>query len=96
MGEPAKVIVMTPDEFEALLDRKLREAGKGPGVASALPEVMTREQVAKLLSLHPNVVGIYIRKHGLPASKIGGEWRFLRSEILAWIASRKAPTGKEG
>lgn len=52
-------------------------------------DVLTTKQAAKLLQVHPKVVGRYIKNLGLPAHRIGGEYRFLRSEILAWIASKE-------
>lgn len=53
-------------------------------------EVLTTAQVADLLQVHVKVVGRYVRTRGLPAHRIGREYRFLKSEVIAWIAERKA------
>jgi excisionase family DNA binding protein len=76
-------VTLTIDELRALVREESR-GGPSSAVVDA-PEVMTREQVAKLLQVHPNVVGRYIRSEGLPARKLGNEWRLLRSEVLGWL-----------
>jgi len=48
--------------------------------ASAL---LTTVEVAKLLRVHPKHVYRLLRK-GLPARRVGSEWRFERGEVLAW------------
>lgn len=51
---------------------------------------MTRAQVAELLQVHPVVVGRYVRSRGLPAHRLGREYRFLRPEVIAWVQSQAA------
>jgi putative molybdopterin biosynthesis protein len=51
-------------------------------MASA-PELLTTVEVAKLLRVHPKHVYRLLRK-GLPARRVGSEWRFERGEVLAW------------
>jgi len=43
------------------------------------------DAAAKLLRVSWKTVLNWIREHGLPASKIGVEWRFRRSEVVRWI-----------
>jgi len=45
--------------------------------------LLTTAQVASLLHVHPKHVYRLIRR-GLPARRIGGEWRFDRADVLAW------------
>ena len=45
--------------------------------------LLTTGQVAALLHVHPKHVYRLIRR-GLPARRIGGEWRFDRGDVLAW------------
>ncbi len=55
-------------------------------VADAL---LTTAEVAALLRVHPKHVYRLLRK-GLPARRVGGEWRFARAEVLAWSGARGA------
>jgi excisionase family DNA binding protein len=50
------------------------------GVSAAL---LTTVEVAKLLRVHPKHVYRLLRK-GLPARRVGSEWRFESGEVLAW------------
>ncbi|MBI5070154.1 MAG: helix-turn-helix transcriptional regulator [Deltaproteobacteria bacterium] len=56
---------------------------------AAEPLLRTRE-VAALLRVHPKHVYRLLRK-GLPARRVGGEWRFSRADVLAWSGG-----GEEG
>jgi excisionase family DNA binding protein len=48
------------------------------------PDTLLRtEEVAALLRVHPKHVYRLLKK-GLPARRVGGEWRFSREEVLAW------------
>jgi putative molybdopterin biosynthesis protein len=47
------------------------------------PALLTTEEVAKLLRVHPQHVYRLLKK-GLPARRVGSEWRFDRGEVLAW------------
>lgn len=47
------------------------------------PLLLTTVEVAALLQVHPKHVYRLIRR-GLPAKRVGGEWRFERGEVLAW------------
>ena len=51
--------------------------------------VLTTAQCGELLHVHPKVVGRYVKLRGLPAHRmrgLGGEYRFIRSEVLALVA----------
>jgi excisionase family DNA binding protein len=48
-------------------------------------DVLTMDAAAKLLRVSSKTVLSCIRKFGLPASKVGVEWRFRRSEVVRWI-----------
>lgn len=47
------------------------------------PALLTTEEVADLLRVHPKHVYRLLKK-GLPARRVGSEWRFDRAEVLAW------------
>lgn len=49
--------------------------------------LLTTQEVATLLHVHPKHVYRLLKK-GLPARRVGGEWRFARGEVLAWSGGR--------
>ncbi len=81
---PEPVVLVTPEQLKALVREAVREDRECQGHA-ALPEVLTREQAAELLQLHPQVVVRYVHEKGLPGAKIGPEWRFRRTALLQWL-----------
>jgi len=48
-------------------------------------EILTANQVAHLLQIHPRTVYKLVKQGSLPGRKFGGGWRFSRSEILAMV-----------
>jgi excisionase family DNA binding protein len=61
-----------------------------PGVLSPSDQakVMTIAEVADYLNCHYGTVYRLVRGGELPAFRLGGSWRFLRSDLEQWIASR--------
>ncbi|HOO78307.1 MAG TPA: helix-turn-helix domain-containing protein [bacterium] len=53
--------------------------------ADGYPEIMTIEQAASYLQLHPQVVYRHVRRGNLPASRIGSTIRFKKSVIDEWL-----------
>jgi excisionase family DNA binding protein len=51
---------------------------------------MTLQDVADYLNCHYGTVYRLIRSGDIPAFRLGGNWRFMRSEIEKWIADRQA------
>lgn len=52
-----------------------------------MSEVMTLEQTAKYLHLHPVTLRNKARKGLIPACKMGREWRFIREQLDSWLGS---------
>jgi excisionase family DNA binding protein len=50
-------------------------------------DVMTAEQAAEFLQTSVHTVKRRAREGSIPAAKIGREWRFLKSELEAWLAA---------
>lgn len=50
-------------------------------------ELLKTTEVAKLLRVHPKHV-YRLLGQGLPGRRVGGEWRFVREEVLAWSSHR--------
>jgi excisionase family DNA binding protein len=64
--------------------------------ARGVPALLTTVEVAKLLRVHPKHVYRLLRK-GLPARRVGSEWRFESGEVLAWSkpGSARAPQAQQ-
>jgi excisionase family DNA binding protein len=59
-------------------------------------DVLTLEGVAELLEVAPELVAALAEKGELPGRRLGGEWRFARAGVLAWLAQAPAPeSGRE-
>lgn len=53
--------------------------------------LLKSSEVAALLNVHPKHVYRLLRR-GLPARRVGGDWRFDRDEVLAWAGARSPDT----
>ena len=47
--------------------------------------VMTLEEVAEFLRVHPSTIYRLLKRHGIPAFKMGADWRFNRESIEKWV-----------
>jgi excisionase family DNA binding protein len=52
--------------------------------------VLTLDQVAEFLKVHPSTVYRLLKKHSIPAFRIGSDWRFNQESIEKWIATSEA------
>lgn len=48
-------------------------------------EVLNADQAAEYLGFHPGTVREKARLGEIPGRKMGREWRFSRSALLAWL-----------
>jgi excisionase family DNA binding protein len=88
------VLVLTREEALSLVRTAVREE-----LASHRdPErdVLTAEQVADMLAVHVKTVAKLVVREGLPARRLGREYRFDRGEVLAWLAERSVRPGSHG
>ena len=53
-------------------------------VMSPDPSLLTTRQVAGVLQVHPKHVYRLLRR-GLPAHRVGGQWRFIEEEVRRWV-----------
>lgn len=51
-----------------------------------MEEILTATQAAALLQIHPRTLYKLARKGSIPGRKLGGGWRFSKSEILRMVA----------
>jgi excisionase family DNA binding protein len=50
------------------------------------PQVMTIEEVAVYLSFAEATIRRMLRDREIPAAKVAGQWRFLKTEVDRWLA----------
>jgi excisionase family DNA binding protein len=60
-----------------------------------IPEVLTPAQLAELLQLDEEAVVELAERGDLPGRKLGDEWRFSRSAVLAWLADEREEEQEE-
>ncbi len=48
-------------------------------------KLMTLEEAAKYLDIHPGTLYRWAQKKKLPASKIGRIWRFRKERVNEWL-----------
>lgn len=60
-------------------------------------EILTLPEVAQLLKVAEKTVYTMAQKAELPAFKVGGQWRFRRTDLDTWIdaKTRRAAGEKE-
>jgi excisionase family DNA binding protein len=51
-------------------------------------EILTTQEVAELLKLHPKTVNKLAKSGRVPAYRIGRQWRFRKSEILKLLEKK--------
>lgn len=57
---------------------------------AAMPdEIMTVRELAEYLKLNEKTAYRLVSNGELPGFKVGGSWRFRRTDVDAWIESRK-------
>ena len=52
-------------------------------------ELMTTREVLRYLRVTPRTVYRLIREGDLPAVRMGGRWRFRRTDIEAWLERQR-------
>lgn len=58
------------------------------------PRIMTMEEVAKYLRLHKSTLYRLVKQEVIPASKIGGRWRFRKDVIDQWLSEKERRSPK--
>jgi excisionase family DNA binding protein len=55
--------------------------------------VLTLEEVAQFLRVHPSTVYRLLRKRIIPAFKVGSDWRFNQESVESWVKKLEATEG---
>jgi excisionase family DNA binding protein len=53
-------------------------------------DVLTIREVAEYLKVNEKTVYSLAQKRRIPAFKVGGQWRFRRGDLDAWISAQTA------
>lgn len=61
----------------------------------AQDEVLTLEELSQLLKVSETTAYTLVRSGEVPGRKVGREWRFVRSQILAWLMAAGDDMNKE-
>ena len=56
-------------------------------------DVMTIKDLADYLKTSPDTAYLYAARKVVPGFKLGGQWRFSRKAIDAWIEKQSESTG---
>ena len=59
-------------------------------------EILTVGEVAQLLKVAEKTVYTMAQKGDLPAFKVGGQWRFRRTDLDSWIDAQTRRTDTQG
>jgi excisionase family DNA binding protein len=51
--------------------------------------VLTLEEAAEFLKVHPSTIYRLLKSRMIPAFKIGSDWRFNQESIQRWIEERE-------
>jgi excisionase family DNA binding protein len=58
-----------------------------------MAKVLTLEEAADFLRVHPSTIYRLLRRHEIPAFKMGSDWRFNQESLERWILEREAQGG---
>jgi excisionase family DNA binding protein len=73
-----------------MIDAECAQANTAQEVTrSVATTVMTLEEVAVFLRVHPSTVYRLLRLRHIPAFKLGSDWRFRRESIEDWLAQQE-------
>lgn len=62
-------------------------------VEDDMDPALTVKEVAELLSVNERTVYRLVQRGDLPAFKVGGAWRLLQADVVAWIETQKSIAG---
>ena len=51
----------------------------------ALPDLLTRNEIAKKLGVQPRTITTLCNERGLPCVRLGARARFIEADVLAWL-----------
>ncbi len=79
--------VMQKQEIICINLQILRRCSEDPQMSQ--DEVLTLKEVAALLKIAERTAYMMVQRGDLPGFKVGGQWRFKRNDIDAWMEAQK-------
>lgn len=76
-----------PGEF-VREEAKIEDARRGVFPRRERTQIMTPKEAAKYLGFHLVTIYRLLKKREVPAVKIGGQWRFKKDILDAWLVER--------
>lgn len=70
------------------MDQKPEEQGSQQFPRRERTQIMTPKEAAKYLGFHLVTIYRLLKKGEVPATKIGGQWRFKKDILDEWLMSR--------
>ena len=55
------------------------------GQRDPMPDLLTAKQLAEYLQVSPRSIYRLLQRGGVPATKVGGQWRFRKADVDQWI-----------
>lgn len=71
----------------------MSESGSAPSGIESDDAVMTTRELMEFLGLSRTKIWELTKQQGLPATKVGGDYRYVRSEVLAWLEKFRVKRG---
>jgi excisionase family DNA binding protein len=65
-------------------------------VAEGRATIMTLQEVARFLRVHPMTIYRLIQRGDLPAARVGRSWRFRKDQINSWLLAREVNSNHLG
>lgn len=75
-------------ETEYPMNQDKKEEARPPERRRERTQIMTPKEAAKYLGFHLVTIYRLLKKHEVPAVKIGGQWRFKKDVLDAWLVER--------
>ena len=68
-----------------------------PVVPAAAPDerLLNTRELMEFMNLSRSKVWDLVNNQGLPAYRVGGDYRYLRSEVLAWLQQYRVKAGEQ-
>lgn len=73
---------------EPLSEEMKKESPKSGYPKRERTQIMTPKEAAKYLGFHLVTIYRLLKKHAIPAVKIGGQWRFKKDVLDSWLVTR--------
>jgi excisionase family DNA binding protein len=95
---------MSDSKLQEVAEARVAEEAERKAAAAAQPdkpkrtihwddELMTTRQLMEFLSLSRTKIWELVNKEQLPAFKIGGDYRYRRSEVIEWLERFRVKRG---